>query len=288
MKIIILLCILLAVTSSAQWNWHDNYTQTGNTVQRGMSEASEQILVNKVHREIYEIVSRTDMNEADKRKNIMKYDYSKSRHKQYLGSLVSRALNYINNPSYINKLSFLHLYQRPPKDYIIMDSEPTVFYVTITRIDINFSDTYYGSLRGFNDANPIIYISKRLNNKRITWNGHTNWAPTATLWCRRGPINTQNFSFTQNEGLNDFLDLIKLKNMPYEEILETHINDRAEMWWNTEDDCALIIEIKDDDDSMFDAETLTALLIGNEFKKSNVAIWKFDNGTIMTLTWTTK
>ncbi len=301
MKKIFLFCMLLAVTSSAQWNWNDNdsnktnygmrqpnYTQTGNTVQQGMSEALEQILANKIHKEIYEIVSRTDMPEPEKAKKIMNFDYRKSKCNKYLGLLASRALNYINNPTYINKLSFLHLYQRPPKDYIKIEFKPTVFYITITQIDINLSDTYYESLRGFNDANPIICISKRLNDKKITWNGHTNWAPTSMLWCRRGPINTKNFSFTQNSELSDLITLVKLTKMPYEEILETHIKDRTEMWWNTEDDCALIIEIKDDDDSMFDAETLTALLIGKDFEKSNEATWKFDNGTIMTLTWTIK
>ena len=76
-------------------------------------------------------------------------------------------------------------------------------------------------------------------------------------WSDLGPVNNQAFTLTVN---HNFL-------------------------WNIKD-CELLVQIADDD--FFAAQTYSVAAKPTIFKRSDTAVWKFENGTTLEIQWTTK
>lgn len=149
------------------------------------------------HSSIITIVADTRLEKSVKitRLNDLEFKQCEQEKAVYLNDLLNRAIGYLNNA---NRPEWMWYYlwavQRPPGDCVTMGEEPTIYEISISRIEIGLDGSYYEELKGWNNANPHIHIGMGSGSG-------SNYRPIADLLDTDGPVNTQRFDI---QGPNTF------------------------------------------------------------------------------------
>jgi len=211
------------------------------------------------HDSVLRIVSDTSSSSAVKvaRLNGLNYKQCEAEKVAYLNELVTRASRYIENPG-SNQFSWYYLwqYQRPPADCVRME-KPTVYFVTVTEINVEMSDSYFKELKGRNNADPRI---------EIAWGkgfGQSYKEIENLMWAN-GPVNQQAFSISTigNKSINFWIDI------------------------NTAE--SLGFDLKDADGTILAAQSKGFTSKNTGFVADGNASFTWPDGTTMRISWTSK
>ena len=181
----------------------------------------------------------------------IKYSDCEDYQKEYLKQLIAAAANYAVENSLSTLYEFQYYYQRPPKDCIKMRKSPTVYIVTVTSFEVDFSSSDYSLYRGGSDwdADPRIEIATNTGKK----------------WNFLGPVNCQNFKVTEGNG------------------------EKFCFYLNSEGD-DLVFSVRDADNGNLvakDGPYRGVKWKANTFVRSGSDSYTFDSGTKITLIWNT-
>ncbi len=168
----------------------------------------------------------------------------------YLNDLKNSAIGAIEKGLW---LSYVWLWQRPPSDSIRIT--PTLYYVKVNSISINFSDSDYKKYRGGSDWDSDPGIKVQGNTDNVPW------------IVGNVPVNQQSFTIKwprpDGKKLNFFVNINK---------------------------GPIIVTIYDTDDGLIGklGDTLSAEYTADLFSKTSSSFANFENGTKVTLEWTSE
>lgn len=167
-------------------------------------------------------------------------------HRQRLESLADKLRAWLNAPSWNTSCSFLYLYQRPPGDCVKMNDSPTVYVVTVDRVDVVLSDWMFKKLKGSNNADPRIDLKISRKSSGDTYSNQSD------IDSVLGSVNQRAFT----------------------------VNVNKQVWFNTAIN-GLDTSLYDDD--AFGGGYLTGVNFVGIEARSGSRVWRSDDGTSLTI-----